>query len=285
MKQYYERFRWPEGKKCAAMISVNLEAEYFAKMYYSDIDVDEGGIKLMGANGMKHGLPRILDVLDAYDVKATFFVPADIVNRYPDAVRSVVARGHEIACHGYKHENLAFMSIDEQRQVLKEARRLLSSAAGREIEGFRMPEGEMTNATLQVVKELGFKYSSSLNNDDIPYIREPAGLLELPLNWGLYDLPYFVFNFDPPIPYGQSRIACVDQVLENWKIELQAAREWNTLYVLQIDPQATGEQGRIFMLEAILDEIREANDVWAATGSEIAAYCEKSVFGQQNKRA
>lgn len=278
MKQFYERFKWPEGKKCAAMISVNLEAEYFAKMYYDDIDVDEGNIKLMGANGMKYGLPRILDVLDAYGVKATFFVPGDMVNRYPDDVKSVAARGHEIACHGYKHENLAFMSAEEQRQVLENAKSLLTSVTGKAIEGFRMPEGEMTNETLKIVKDLGFKYSSSLNNDDVPYIRQPVGLLELPVNWGLYDLPYFVFNFDPPIPYGQSRPANVDKVLENWKLELQAAHEWNTLYVLQLDPQATGEQGKIFMLESILDEIKALGDVWVATGNEIASYCENSVF-------
>ena len=278
MKKYFERFQWPEGKKCAAMISVNLEAEYFAKMYYDDADVDASGVKQSGANGMKYGLPRLLDVLDSYGVKATFFVPGDIVNRYPEDVKEVVRRGHEIGCHGYKHENLVFLCQADQRQVLTEAKRLLSEAAGKEIEGFRMPEGEMTNETLQIVKDLGFRYSSSLNNDDVPYIRQPVGLLELPLNWGLYDLPYFAFNWDPPIPYGQSRMANFDMVLENWKMELQAAREWNTLYMLQLDPQAIGEQGRIFILESILDEIKAAGDVWVATGSEIADYCEKNVF-------
>ena len=44
---------------------------------------------------------RVLDMLDEYDIKATFFV--DVVDHYPGLVESIVERGHEIGCHGLHH--------------------------------------------------------------------------------------------------------------------------------------------------------------------------------------
>ena len=121
----------------------------------------------------------------------------------------------------------------------------------------------------------GFAFSSSLSNTDVPYIRQSAGLPELPISWTLFDLPYFTFAFDPPIPPGSARSAGMDQVLDNWLCELTGTRRWGALFSLQLDPQATGEQGRLFMLERVLDEIQKAGDVWLATGTELAAWTQK----------
>lgn len=268
-----ERTVWPQNKKCAVMISVNLDAEFFGKIYYPDINVDEGDILRLGHTSIRYGLPGLLEVLDRYGTKATFFIPGAVAKRYPEAVRSIAGRGHEIGCHGNNHEILAHLAIEEQRAALTEAREALASITGRRPVGFRMPEGEISEETLALVKSLGFTYSSSLSDDDVPYVREASGLMELPIHWELFDLPYFVFTFDPPIPPGQSRSARMDDVLRNWMYELEGARRFGTLMNLQLDPQATGEQGRIFMLEKLLEELKTSGDVWVATGQEIAAYC------------
>ena len=263
---------WPEGKSCAALISVNLDAEYFGRIFYPGIDVDSGDIYKLGKNGMRFGLPHLLDCLDEYGVTATFFVPGAVARKYPDDVRNISARGHEIGCHGNEHEILAHLTAERQRSALQEAIDIITPLYGKKPVGFRMPEGEITDETLIIVKSLGFVYSSSLSDDDSPYIREPAGILELPIHWQLYDLTNFVFTFDPPIPPGQSRGMEMDQVLDNWLTELEAARRFGTLFNLQLDPLAVGEQGRIFMLERILEEIKKARDIWVATGLEIAEF-------------
>jgi len=273
-----DRMRWPEGKSCAVMISVNLEAEYFAKMYYPDenIDLATGEVAALGWEGMTFGLPKILDALDAHNIKATFFVLAAVADKYPDAIKEIAIKGHEIGCHGYYHENLALLSIAEQRSVLKRAIDRLEEVSGKKVKGFRMPEGEMTEETLNIVKDLGFTYSSSLSDDDVPYLREESQIIELPIHWELYDLPYFVYTWDPQIPQGQSRSANANDVLENWKIELEGALKYGTLFNLQLDPQATGEQGRIFILEDLLDIVAQNEKIWIATGEEIASYFEVS---------
>lgn len=263
---------WPSTKTCAAMVSVNLDAEFFGRFFYPDVNVDEGDIYRLGQSGMRYGLPRLLDTLDHYGVKATFFVPGAVAQRYSKEVEEVAARGHEIGCRGYAHEIMAQMPIQKQRQMLEKSCDILREVTKQTPVGFRLPNGEMTEETLALVKEMGFLYSSSLSDDDEPYVRQPMGLLELPVHWALYDVPYFAFAFDPPIPPGQARSAEMAQVLQNWQYELEGTRRYGALMVLQLDPLAIGEQGRIFILERLLEKMQEDPTLWLATGKEIAEH-------------
>lgn len=267
-----EREIWPQGKTCGAMISINLDGEYYGRIYYPDIDVKSGDILRLGKTGMEFGLPRLLDVLDEQQVKATWFVPGAVAREYAAQVREIADRGHEIGCHGDEHEVLARFSKERQREILKRAKTSLEQVTGREVTGFRMPEGEINGDTLETLRELGFTYSSSLSDDDVPYLHKETGLVEIPIHWELFDLPYFTFAFDPPIPPGQSRSAAMDDVLRNWKYEWMGAKRWGTLLNLQLDPQAIGEQGRIFMLEELLMEMKQESGLWLATGNDVASH-------------
>lgn len=261
---------WPEEKSCAVLFSVNLDAEFYGRIFYPGISVDEGDILHLGKTGMRYGLPRLLDTLEHYDVKATFFVPGAVADRYPAQVKEIANRGHEIGCHGDQHEILAVLTKEEQKRILESAREKLQKLTGQPVTGFRMPEGEMNQDTLEVLKELGFVYSSSLSDDDRPYIHPNTGLAELPIHWELFDLPYFTFAFDPPIPPGQARSASMNEVLKNWEYEWEGARRFGTLMNIQLDPQAIGEQGRIFMLESMIERIYADGSAWIATGEMIA---------------
>lgn len=260
---------WPENRDCAVMLSFNLDAQYFGKIYYPDVNVNEGDILRLGQTGMKFGLPKILDLLDEYDVKGTFFIPGAVAREYEKEVREIAERGHEIGCHGDYHENFCQLSVEEQRNAIKNATESLEKITGQKPIGFRMPEGEMSDDTLRIIREEGYKYSSSLSDDDIPYLMGSCDVVELPIHWELFDLPYFVFTFDPPIPPGQARSANMNEVLGNWMTEIDAAERFGTLCVFQFDPQGVGEQGRIFMLEKILERITNDERIWCARGSEI----------------
>lgn len=268
---------WPEKKKCAVMVSINLDGEYYGRIYYPDADVKSGDILRLGRTGIEFGLPRLLDTLDEFSIKATCFVPGAVARDYPVQVREIAARGHEIGCHGNEHEILARFSKNEQRERLKRAKAVLEQISGQEVHGFRMPEGEINYDTLEVLEDLGFTYSSSLSDDDIPYLYKGIDLVELPIHWELFDLPYFTFAFEPPIPPGQARSAAMDDVLKNWEYEWMGTRRWGTLMNLQLDPQAIGEQGRIFMLEKLLDKMKEEPGLWMVTGKCLADYWKKQI--------
>ena len=134
-----------------------------------------------------------------------------------------------------------------------------------------MPEGEITEETLSIAKSLGFTYSSSLSDDDVPYIRQPAGIVELPVHWELFDLPYLCLPLIRLSRLGRPEapvwMMCWQTGRLSWK-----AQKMGTLFNLQLDPQATGEQGRVFMLEELIEEMKKKDDIWIATGREIASY-------------
>ena len=68
-----EKTAWPQNKTCAAMISVNLDAEFFGKIYYPDVNVDEGDILRLGRTSLRYGLPKLLEVLDRYGQGHLFY--------------------------------------------------------------------------------------------------------------------------------------------------------------------------------------------------------------------
>ena len=93
---------WPQGVRAAACLTFDMDAE--APMLTADISA----IKRM--TPMSHqsygplvGIPRILALLKAHDITATFFIPGYSAHRYPDVVRAVAEAGHEIAHHSYFH--------------------------------------------------------------------------------------------------------------------------------------------------------------------------------------
>ena len=275
-----DRINWPQGKGAAATIGINLEGQYFAKLYYPDggavqcPDVNTGEILQVAMEGLEDGLPKILDVLDEYKVKVTFYVAAAMADEWPDKIKEIANHGHEIACMGYYHENLGTLSPDEQCDVLAKAKARLEEISGTSVKGFRMPAGEMTEETLKIVKELGFTYSSSLSDDDVPYVRDGSGLVELPIRWELYDLTYFAYTWEPEITPSQDREARDEEVMEKKVRELEASKKYGCLFNLQLDPQAIGEQGRLFMLREVIENIQSDPTVWYATAGEIASQFE-----------
>ncbi len=271
---YAERPKWPEGKTCAAMITINLNAELFW------LQIDPACANMpktlsLGQYGMTRGVERVMDVLEERGIRATCFVPGWVAEQYPDKVRQIRERGHEIAALGYHHENMALLPAAEQEDAMAKSVAAIESVCGVRPKGFRSPEGELTLETLRIAKKFGMEYSSNLSDDDRPYVKdlgEEETLVEIPIHWANYDLPYFAFNYNPAFPAGQGRIAGYAGVLSNWKDEFDGCREYGLCYVLQLDPAAIGAPGRIGLLEELLDHIRQTEDVWFATGSEICNF-------------
>jgi peptidoglycan/xylan/chitin deacetylase (PgdA/CDA1 family) len=270
------KISWPQDKGPAVLVTINLDAELFAKAYHPDVKLDESSYERMAQAGIDIGLDRILGVLEARGVKCTAFVPGWTAEKYPQAVRMLCQRGHEIGSRAYAQENLALLSLEEQKKAIGKGARIIEKICGFFPKGFRAPLGELTIETLEIVHDLGFSYSSSLNDDDVPYFNklEPSGksLLEIPVQWPLCDLPYFIFHFWPPIPFGQPRISCFEKVLANWKWEYDGSRLWNSCYVLQLDPTTMGDPGKIFMLEDLLDYIAHNGSPWFATCGEVCDF-------------
>jgi peptidoglycan/xylan/chitin deacetylase (PgdA/CDA1 family) len=112
---------------------------------------------------------RVLNILDQFNVNATFFVVADIAEHYPGLIESIVERGHEIACHGLHHTckidpktKQPLMSTEEFEKRTNEARRILERTSGQKVTGYRAPNALVGGWMLDSLEKLGFKYDSSV---------------------------------------------------------------------------------------------------------------------------
>ena len=85
----------------------------------------------------------ILDILEEYDVHATFFCLGQLVETYPDYVRKAYARGHEIANHSYSHETLTKIDKEDAKKQMTDADAAIKAAIGVEAAVYRAPGGSV----------------------------------------------------------------------------------------------------------------------------------------------
>lgn len=111
---------------------------------------------------------NILDIiylLDKYHTKATFFIVASLVKKYPGLTKMIVDKGHEISSHGYLHRLVYKMSKQEFIDDVVRSVDILRKSSDTEVIGYRAPTWSITKKTywaIDVLNSLGLKYDSSI---------------------------------------------------------------------------------------------------------------------------
>ncbi|HVM34054.1 MAG TPA: polysaccharide deacetylase family protein [Actinomycetota bacterium] len=95
--------------------------------------------------------PRILDILERYDVRASFMVMAHNAIRHPGLLRRMVSAGHEIGGHGWEHLNLAEVGVREARREIEAGTKRIEDLAERRTRVFRPPYGRFSEAAVQLL--------------------------------------------------------------------------------------------------------------------------------------
>jgi peptidoglycan/xylan/chitin deacetylase (PgdA/CDA1 family) len=267
----YEKHQpiWPGGARCAACLTFDFDAES-NWLSRDPATKDKPGVLSQGQYGAKVGVPRILELLDSYQVKATFFVPGWVAERYPDTTCAIRDAGHEIGHHGYLHERVRPDDPAGEREMFARGFKALEEVAGIRPVGYRTPGWEFTPITLSLMREAGILYSSNLMDDAWPYLhRHPDGnVVELPVQWLLDDAPFFMFN----PTYVNRPIWPPHLVEESWREELAGAVEFGGLFNLTMHPQLSGHPSRLRMLRRMIELIKGQDGVWLAQCHEIASY-------------
>jgi len=223
-------------------------------------------------------VPRILALLDKYNIPATFFVPAVTALLHRQEIQAIMAKGrHEIGIHGWIHERNSLLGEAEERELMKKSYETLKGIMGKAPVGIRTPSWDFSQATLKIIRELGLLYDSSLMADERPYEilenGQPTGVVELPVEWLLDDYPYFGFD-----RYSSVRPHITPtEVFSIWAAEFEKAYEEGTLFVLTMHPKYTGHRSRIMMLEKLIQHMLTFKDVWFATHQDVALYVKSSI--------
>ncbi|PSW21215.1 DUF3473 domain-containing protein [Photobacterium sanctipauli] len=137
---------------------------------------------------------RILQLLEQHQTKATFFILGWVAQACPSLVREIAAQGHEVASHGYAHQQANKQTKDVFRDDVAKSKALIESLTGKEVIGYRAPSFSIDTSNpwaFEVLQELGFLYTSStypVKHDlyGVPnwprfMHSRPEGILEIPI--------------------------------------------------------------------------------------------------------
>jgi polysaccharide deacetylase family protein (PEP-CTERM system associated) len=118
---------------------------------------------------------RLLELLAAKGIQATFFVLGWVAERCPTLVRQISRAGHEVGCHGYSHQAIYRGSREDFQRDLLHAKGVLENLLGRAVRSYRAPSYSVTSKTLwalEILGEEGFEYDSSI----FPIVHDTYGI-------------------------------------------------------------------------------------------------------------
>jgi peptidoglycan/xylan/chitin deacetylase (PgdA/CDA1 family) len=216
----------------------------------------------------------LLRLLDRHGIRSTFFVPGYTAHRYPGVVRDIVAAGHEVAHHGYLHEQPTGCTVEEQAHHLDRGLQALQDVAGVRPVGYRAPMWDLSWSSPALLAERGFLYDSSLMDADVPYelATTPgatASIVEIPIQWALDDWEQYCFL---PDVSGSGLIETPRKARELWQAEFEGLRSVGGCWVLTNHPFLSGRPSRAQQLDELMAHVSGCDDVWTASLEEIATH-------------
>jgi peptidoglycan/xylan/chitin deacetylase (PgdA/CDA1 family) len=263
------RYRWPEGKQSAAVLSFDFDAE----SGFLFREPEKAKRSLAGLEerrfGPRVGVDRILRMLDRLKLRASFFIPGWTVEHHrPESLR-IRDAGHEIGAHGNVHEAVDFLDAEREEAVMRQQLAILKDQLGVRPAGYRSPSWDVNVRTPGILKAHSFLYDSSLMGNDVPYEvdTEHGPLIEVPVQWLLDDAPFFRHVYG-----ATNAIADPGRVLQLWSKEFAGMHRENGCFVLTCHPFISGRASRVDMLEELVRYMRRARGVWFTTCEEVARW-------------
>ncbi len=259
---------WPDDVRCVVVLSFDVDGVSGAINRNPDA-ARLPSLMSMREYGPSVGTPRILDLMDDYAIKASFYIPGYVAETHEALVAEIAGRGHEIAHHGYMHEPPATLSKAQEEEVLDKGIAIIERITGQKPLGYRSPSWELSEHSLALLADRGFEYDSSLMGNDIPYQIDADGtqLVEIPIHWELDDAPYFSYA---PSLGSRNLMASPEQVYQVWSAAFDGMYHYGRSFVLTMHPFVTGRPGRLRMLERLIQHMRELPGVEFMTALDLA---------------
>lgn len=262
---------WPDNKRIAVMMAFDLDAE---TMWTTHGDGSTAHMTNLsrGAYGPKQGVPRILDMLDSHQVKATFFIPGVVAEHYPEVVREIARRGHDIGFHGYLHEESTKTTYEQEDATMHRSEKIIYDLTGQKIAGHRAPGGVIHDYSLRLFLEHGYIYSSNWRDSDGPFLHQIDGktvpLVELPKDSIFDDTAYDFYTDAAPERYG---LKSPDEMFEIWKEEFDSLAAEGRMINFVLHPQFVGRASRVQMLSRLIGYMK-SHGAWLDANRAVASW-------------
>ncbi len=254
--------QWPNGARVAVCLSFDDDTE--APLLR---DGTTSPTTLSASDfGAESGTPRILKMLDQYQIPSTFFVTGVDAMLHPEMLAAILKSGrNEVGVHGWIHEFPPRLAEGEEERLLDQAINYLTKATGKRPVGYRAPSWAFSNVTLDLIRKKGFVYDSSLQALDEPYEilsrGENTGLVELAIDWTLTETPYLGQNGHMPSP---------ELLYQLYKDEFDGAYAEGTAFILTLHPYLSGHRAPMRHLEQFVEYMKSKPGVWFATCEQLA---------------
>ena len=266
--------RWPQAAQCCVTVTVDLSPPCGpAGIRASNLTTPDAQY------GMHGGLSALREVLRRHAIRATFAVPAVIANIYPETLRSLLADGHEIAAHGWLHEDVSTLTEAEEQDRLARTTACIGAVVGQRPAGwFSLPRpgdkfagGSLSASTMRLLRQAGYSYMGNGLADDIPHywVTDPAvaeAMLVLPYYYHFDDQFFLLF------PAKGTGLEHPDALARNWRGELDAQYLRGRCFNMTLHPHAIAWPNRLQVLDDFLVYLRSLPGIWNPTGAECAAH-------------
>ncbi|WP_019120921.1 polysaccharide deacetylase family protein [Brevibacillus massiliensis] len=270
------KVKLPPGKRVAVNIGCDFDAQ---SIWIGSFNLTSPAYMSRGEFGAEVAAPRLLKLFEKYNIKTTWCIPGHTVDTFTDICKEVVAQGHEVAHHGYVHENPTPLSYEQEEKVLLMGLESLDRI-GVKPRGYRSPYWDFSPNTLSLLEKYGFQYDSSLMGNDLhPYRPRPVevhadkanvfgpayNIVEIPVSWYLDDFPQMEY-----LTGGQEGMRPTRDIFDRWASIFDYACDQldGACYVLTTHPQTIGRAHTIQMLEKLI-QYMESRGAWFATLGEI----------------
>ncbi|KJZ74622.1 hypothetical protein HIM_05972 [Hirsutella minnesotensis 3608] len=267
--------------------------------YGVDVDAVAGWLGSYGGEDSSHDISRaterLLKLFAKYGIKTTWFIPGHSLETFGDEMRAVRDAGHELGLHGYSHENPTDMSLEQQRDVLEKSWRLMAEFTGKPPRGIVAPWWEASHEGTQLLLDYGIVYDHSMSHHDTqPYYLptdtrwtkidykqpahtwmrpldrgRPTGIVEVPANWCLDDLPPMLFMKTAPNSHGFVNARDVEDM---WRDHFDYLYREHDEFVLPmtLHPDVSGRPHALLMHERLIEHFSRHEGVEFVTMGQVA---------------
>ncbi|MFG0935154.1 polysaccharide deacetylase family protein, partial [Staphylococcus sp. 231237_7MaSpsaltlick] len=137
----------PEGKTVAVNIGCDFDAQ---SIWDGSFNMTSPAYQARGEFGAEVAAPRLLKLFDKYGIKTTWCIPGHTADTFPTICKQIVQNGHEVAHHGYVHENPTTKSYEEEDKVIAMGLESLKKI-GVTPRGYRSPYWDFSPNTLSIL--------------------------------------------------------------------------------------------------------------------------------------
>jgi len=273
---------WPDGARVAVSLAVNVEegAEMAVSRgdarnepVYDMIAAIEGAPDLAAEShfdyGARAGYWRIMDVLGEHEVSATVSACGEMAVLAPWLLKDAKTRGHEISAHGYRWQNHAFMTDDEERNTIAETVKALTRVTGDPPVGWHTKTPASLNTRRLLIEHGGFLYDSDAYDDDLPrLLKQPDGKPHVIIPYAL-DTNDMRFQ----LPNGFRRAEEFSgYVLDAFDWLWREGAKTPKMMSIGLHLRTIGRPARIGGLDQVLQKMKQKGGVWFATRADIARH-------------